>query len=108
MTNHQIYVRSVLNFYLQMPGVPHRVCPNDRALASQWFTRQVPIPIVEAALLLGACRRLRRSPDAPKLAPIRSMAYFGPAVEELVAQPPPPTYIHYLRFKLGFAGLNTG
>ena len=107
--NGQIYIRTVLDLYVQMPGTPLRICPHDRALAHQWFARQIPIPIVETALLLGAGRRIYRRPNALKLAPIRSMAYFEPVVEELLAQPPPPTYIHYLRFKLGFpASFNTG
>ena len=101
--NRQIYIRTVLDLYVQMPGTPQRICSHDRALAQQWFARQIPIPIVETALLLGSGRRLYRPPDAFKLAPIRSMAYFGPVVEELLAQPPPATYMQYLRFKLGFA-----
>jgi hypothetical protein len=107
--NRQIYIGTVLDLYVQMPGTPLRICPHDRALAHQWFERQIPIPIIEAALLLGSGRRLYRRPDALKLAPIRSMAYFVPVVEQLVAQPPPATYIQYLRFKLGFAtSFNTG
>ena len=102
LTNPEIYVGTVLELYVQMPGTPLRICPNDRALARQWFARRIPIPIVETALLLGSGRRLYRPPNALKLAPIRSMAYFAPVVEELMAQPPPATYIEYLRFKLGF------
>ncbi len=107
--NRQIYIGTVLDLYRQMPGTPLRICSHDRALAHQWFDRQIPIPIIEAALLLGSARRLHRPPDALKLAPIRSMAYFAPVVEELVAKPPPTTYIPYLRFKLGLAtSFNTG
>lgn len=106
--NRQVYIRTVLDLYVQMPDTPRRIGPHDRALAGQWFAGKIPIPIVETALLLGSGRRLYRRPDALKLAPIRSMAYFAPVVEELVAQPPPPTYIQYLRFKLGFtARMNT-
>lgn len=109
VTNLQIYVRTVLDLYIQVPGTPRRVCRNDRVLAQQWFAGQIPIDIVETALLLGSARRIYRPPEALKLAPIRSMAYFAPVVEELVAQPPPKTYIHYLRYKLGFTpSINTG
>jgi len=54
------------------------------------------------ALLLGVGRRIYRRPNALKLAPIRSIAYFASVVEELLDQPPPQTYIAYLRYKLGF------
>jgi hypothetical protein len=109
MMNVRIYVRTVLELYLQMPGTPSRICPNDRALARQWFARQIRIDIVEMALLLGTARRIYRPPDALRLAPIRSMAYFAPVVEELVDQPPPTTYIHYLRYKLGLtASMDAG
>ncbi len=101
--NRQIYIRTVLDLYVEMPGTPQRICPHDRALAHQWFDRKIPIRIIQAALLLGSGRRLYRRSDAFKLTPIRSMAYFGPVVEELLTQPPPATYIQYLRFKLGFA-----
>jgi hypothetical protein len=107
-TSRWIYIHTVLHLYVNMPNTPGRICSHDRRLAEQWFIRQIPIPIVEMALLLGVIRRFRRA-DAFQLAPIRSMAYFRPVVEELMAQPPPPTYIHYLRYKLGFTpNINTG
>jgi hypothetical protein len=102
MMDHQTYVRTVLSLYLRLPGSPRRICLNDRILAQQWFARQIPIDIVEAALLLGVGRRIYRRPNALKLAPIRSIAYFAAVVEELLDQPPPQTYIAYLRYKLGF------
>jgi hypothetical protein len=36
----------------------------------------------------------------PPLSPIRSLAYFLPAIEELLADPSPDNYIDYLRLKL--------
>ena len=109
ITNLQIYIRTVLDLYVQLPGTPRRICPNDRVLAEHWFVRQVPIDIVETALLLGAARRLCRPRDALQLAPVRSMAYFAPVVDELVAESPPKTYIQYLRYKLGVTPrLDTG
>jgi hypothetical protein len=109
MTTCEIYIRTVLDLYVRMPGAPQRICPHDRALAHEWFRRQIPLHVVESALLLGSGRRIYRRSDAPKLSPIRSMAYFGPILEQVVDQPPPATYIQYLRFKLGFdASFNTG
>ena len=38
--------------------------------------------------------------DAPKLSPIRSLAYFRPVIDELRAHPAPEGYLDYLRLKL--------
>ena len=109
MMTNQIYIRTVLDLYVQLPGTPRRICHNDRVLAEQWFVRQIPIEIVETALRWGAARRLYGPPNALRLPPVRSIAYFAPVVEELVSESPPQSYIHYLRHKLGLvAGFNTG
>jgi hypothetical protein len=108
-TSRWIYIHTVLDLYVHTPDTPGRICSHDRRLAEQWFIRQIPIPIIEMALLLGVVRRIFRRADAFQLAPIRSMAYFRPVVEELMAQPPPLTYIQYLRYKLGSTpNINTG
>jgi hypothetical protein len=36
----------------------------------------------------------------PRLSPIRSLAYFLPAIEELLADPSPGNYLDYLRINL--------
>ena len=36
----------------------------------------------------------------PRLSPIRSLAYFLPAIEELLADPSSDNYLDYLRIKL--------
>ena len=98
ITNRQMYVRAVLNLYTQMPGTLVRVPRSDRALADHFFDRQIPIDIVEAALLLGSARRMFRcGPDLPA---IRSLHYFQPIVEELLAEPLPLAYLGYLRLKV--------
>ena len=58
---------------------------------------------VETALLLGSLRRLIRPADSPRLAPIRSLAYFRPVIEELQENPAPENYRDYLRLKLRIA-----
>ena len=60
----------------------------------------MPLRVVETALLLGSLRRIVRPTDAPKLQPIRSLAYFRPVVNELQSQPVPDGYLDYLRRKL--------
>ena len=63
-TRCRIYIHTVLHLYLQMPGTPERICSHDRRLAEQWFARQIPIPIIETALLVGVGRRTFRRQDA--------------------------------------------
>jgi hypothetical protein len=83
MTKRQIYVRAVLNLLAQLPNVLPRCSGRDRALADQFFDRQIPFDIVETALLLGSARRIFRW---TALAPIHSLAYFEPIVEQLLAE----------------------
>jgi hypothetical protein len=67
----------------------------------------VLLETVETALLLGSLRRLIRPDDAPRLAPIRSLAYFRPVIEELRENPAPENYRDYLRLKLRKAAAET-
>ena len=57
--------------------------------------------MVENALVLAATRRLIRPQDAPPLGTVRSLAYFLPAIEEVLELRVSPTYFQYLRQKLG-------
>jgi hypothetical protein len=41
-----------------------------------------------------------RPAGAPRLTPIRSLAYFRPVIDELQAHPVPEGYLDYLRLKL--------
>jgi hypothetical protein len=94
------YVASVVTLYLQMPDTPIRVSASDQWLAQHFHQEGVPLETVETALLLGSLRRLIRPDDAPRLAPIRSLAYFRPVIEELQDSPAPENYREYLRLKL--------
>ena len=47
----------------------------------------------------GACGVVRR-PDAPPLGLIRSLAYFGPVIDEVLESPAGPDYYRYLRHRL--------
>ena len=94
------YVASVVTLYLEMPDTPMRVSASDQWLARHFHQEAVPLETVETALLLGSLRRLIRPADAPRLAPIRSLAYFRPVIEELQESPTPENYRDYLKLKL--------
>ena len=94
------YAMTVLDVYVQLPGAPARLTPQDQRQAQLWFQRGVPCSLVETALLLGCLRRLIRPPGAPRLSAIRSLSYFQPVVEELLDTPVPDNYRAYLRHRI--------
>lgn len=99
-TDCQHYVETVLALYRLLPDTPNRHSRYDRRLAAQLWQQKVPLPVIESAFVLTAARRLLRDPSYPPLNPIRSLHYFLPVLEEVLAQPLPPTYLQYLRHKL--------
>ena len=99
-SNPTLYVASVLTLYIDLPDTPLRPSVSDQWLARRFHDDGVPLNIVETALLLGSIRRLTRPADAPRLSPIRSLAYFRPVIDELRAHPAPESYLDYLRLKL--------
>jgi hypothetical protein len=66
----------------------------------QLFARGVPVAVVENALVLACARRLLRPADEPRLAVIRSLAYFGPVINEVLASGANDAYFQYLRKRL--------
>jgi hypothetical protein len=94
------YIAAVLALYLGLPETPLRASARDLRHARQLHDRGVPLRVVESAFLLGSLRRLLRPADVPPLSPIRSLAYFQPVIEELLADPAPDNYLDYLRLKL--------
>lgn len=99
-SNAASYVPTVLALYLSLPETPIRTNAMDHRHARLLQQRGVPLHVVESAFLLASLRRLIRPKDVPPLSPIRSLAYFLPAIEELLAVPPPDTYLDYLRLKM--------
>jgi hypothetical protein len=98
------YVRQVLEAYRNTPGAAGTVRRQDRMTAVGLYRRGVPSKTVENALVLAASRRLFRPPDASPLGTIRSLAYFLPAIEEVLELRIGQDYFLYLRHKLRQAG----
>ena len=98
--HRQAYVERVLQLYQQTPETPARHSRLDRRLAAEFYERGVKLEEIEAAILLATARRLLRSPQAPKLGPIRSLHYFAPVIEEVRSNPLSESYLKYLRWKL--------
>ena len=95
----ETYRQTLINLYLRLPDTPRRLSRFDRRMVRQLWERQIPLTTVETAFLLASSRRAARRPDAMPLGPIRSLHYFLPVIEELLAQPVPESYLAYLRNK---------
>jgi hypothetical protein len=94
------YRQMLLDLYLRLPDTPRRLSRQDVRLAHQLWERRIPLATIETAFLLASARRAARRPDAMPLGPIRSLHYFLPIIEELLAQPVPDSYVAYLRSKV--------
>ena len=94
------YVHRVLESYRRTPGTSGQVRPPDRQLALELQQRGVPLRTVETAFVLAAARRIFRPAEAPPLTTVRSLAYFVPVIEELLATPIDENYFEYVRRKL--------
>ena len=94
------YVERVLRAYRQTPTTRGTVRQADRLVAVELQARGVSLEVVQNALILAAARRLMRTPGAPPLMPIRSLAYFLPVIEEVIEMRISPNYFLYLESKL--------
>jgi hypothetical protein len=98
--NRQEYIRHIIEAYRKTPrttGCAHR---QDRRFAEHLYEQQVPLTVVENALLLASARRLLRPDDAPPLETIRSLHYFRSVIDEIMHSTMSEEYFLYLRRKL--------
>ena len=94
------YIQKVLTAYRQTPGTTGTIRRPDRLLAAQLHQRGVPLMAIENALILAAARRMIRPDGSPPLSTIRSLAYFLPAIEEVLSLRVNPDYFRHLRHKI--------
>jgi hypothetical protein len=94
------YIMQALELYRCVPGTLGRIRREDRLLAADLHDRGIPLSTLEAAFVLAAARRCFRSPNAHPLAPIRSMHYFLPVIEEVLDNLPAADYLAYLKSKI--------
>jgi hypothetical protein len=94
------YVHRVLEAYRTTPGTTGIIRRPDRKLAADLCQRDVPLGVIENALILAAARRVMRPEHATPLPTIRSLAYFLPVIEEVQSLRVSPDYFRHLRYKL--------
>jgi hypothetical protein len=93
----ETYRQTLIDLYLRLPDTPRRLSRFDLRLVRHLWERQISLTTVETAFLLASSRRAARRPEAMPLGPIRSLHYFLPVIEELLANPVPRSYLAYLR-----------
>ena len=98
--NRENYIKRVLELYRCTPGTLGRIRREDRLLAADLHDRGVTLITLETAFVLAAARRCFRPSDARPLAPIRSIHYFMPVIEEILANPLDANYVAYLKSKI--------
>ena len=103
----QAYVSAIRSFYLQLPNTHRSFSRSDRQLAIDLYNRPVSFETVRSAMLLASARRIFRDPAAHPLSHVRSLHYFLPLINEILAQPLPKGYIEYVEFKLAQCKLQT-
>jgi hypothetical protein len=103
-TQQARYVTHILDQYVKLPGTLRRVLRQDRRTALALYRRGVRLDVVHNAFVLAVARRTFRS-DPGQTEPIRCLQYFVPVVDELLAEPPLPEYLDYLKRRLVNAGV---
>ena len=100
LSPRQRYAQRVLDLYRWTPATAGFARRTDRRLAATLYDRGIPLETVHTALLLAAGRRACRPSDALPLAPIATLYYFLPVIDELIATPLEHDYLQYLRHSL--------
>lgn len=98
--SRRLYVQQALDLYRLTPGTTGHLRRCDRRLAAELHDRGISLDLIHEALLLAVARRTFRPQSAPRLAPIATLHYIRPVIDELIAEPPAPGYLSYLRYKL--------
>lgn len=98
------YVAHVLARYQRLPGTLGRILRDDRRTARALHDCSIDLDVVYKAFILALARRTFRA-DTEPLDPIRALRYFLPVIQEIVADPPDPSYLQHLEIRLRDAGL---
>lgn len=98
--SRRLYVQRALDLYRLAPGTSGQLRRSDSRLAGELYDRGISLEVIHQALLLAVARRTFRSKSAPPLAPIATLHYIRPVIDEVIAEPPEPGYLSYIGYKL--------
>jgi len=94
------YVESVRTCFLSLGCGSGQFGAPEESDARDLQRRGIPWALLEAAMLMGACRKYSSWFEGNALEPIRSLTYFSPLIAEVQEKPFPPGYSGYLRKKV--------
>jgi hypothetical protein len=94
------YVESVRQHCLELGCGPGQFGAWDEGTVQQWHSQGMALGLVEAALLLGACRKYVSWINGASTEPIRTVSYFEPLIRELQQYPLSDSYRNHLRTQL--------
>ena len=101
------YVGSVRKRFLTLGCTTGHFSPSDERLAGSFEQKGIPLTVIEDAMLIGACRKYVSWLNSGPSAPIASLHYFEPIIEEVVERPFPPGYRDYMQLQVDkLAGLH--
>jgi hypothetical protein len=93
----QRYVAHLLDRYRRLSGALGRVLRDDRQTAGRIYDQRISLETVQQAFVLAVARRSNGAQPPP---PIRSLRYFLPLIEEILAAPLDPAYLCLLRARV--------
>ena len=93
------YVAAIQASYLSLGCTKAKFSAGDARKALDFEQRDVPLKIIEDAMLMGACRKYSSWLEGGDSEPIGSLAYFENLVTEIQQKPFPQEYSRYLRVK---------
>jgi hypothetical protein len=94
--HRRLYVQTVLDLYRHVPGAKGHLLRCDRQLAAQFHDRGVSLDLIRSAMILAVARRTFRSQNGSPLAPIATLHYFRPVLDEISDEPLVLGYVEYL------------
>lgn len=95
------YVAQVRELFLALGCGKGSFSPADKQTAEDLANRGIPLELVRDALLVGEVRKYMSWLNNGDSAPIGSLKYFTPVIDELQRQPLPAGYREYLSSKAG-------
>lgn len=94
------YVEALRASFVSIGCTTGKFSSLDAQLAEQFQQRQIPLELVQDALLMGACRKYSSWFNGGSTRPIGSLRYLEPLIEEMKERPLPADYREYLRKKV--------